>query len=78
MHHYSLETGSSRIEVSKGTYLTMLRRKPSTVKTLRKHKPISPTVFRKKTTKKQYTGVGRKLRKGKRVSEVFIQGMNGT
>jgi hypothetical protein len=65
--------------VSKGAYLTLLKRKSSSVKTLRKHKPISPSFHRKKTTKKILTrSLVRKADKGRKVNQVFLESINGT
>ena len=49
---YCVETEQGMLEVSKGVYLTILKRKCSTIKTLTKHKPINSHWNSKKTVKK--------------------------
>ena len=49
---YSIETISGTLELSKGAYLTMMKRKNSTIKTLCKSKPISHSNNLKQTLKK--------------------------
>ena len=61
---YCVETEQGVLEVTKGVYLTMLKRKCSTIKTLTKHKPINSHWNSKKTVKKlKIKGVGRNLQK---------------
>ena len=48
---YTIETGSGTIELTKGAYLTMLKRKSSVNKTLIKSKPISHYSNLKQTVK---------------------------
>ena len=54
---YCVETISGTLELTKGTYLTMLKRKESTVKTLAKTKPIA-RLTATRTVKKQGSTVG--------------------
>ena len=49
---YSVETQSGTLELTKGTYLTLLKRKSSGIKTLIKSKPISHISNNKNTVKK--------------------------
>ena len=49
---YCVQTISGTLELTKGTYLTMLKRKQSTIKTLIKSKPISRLTNSKQTVKK--------------------------
>ena len=49
---YSIETLQGTLELSKGAYLTMIKRKNSTIKTLCKSKPISHSNNFKPTLKK--------------------------
>ena len=64
MNHYCLDTGSGQIELSKGAYLTMLKRKLPTIKIVNKHKPINSHWCDKKTVKKPLVkSVGRSIRR---------------
>ena len=52
---YCVETRLGMLSVSKGVYLTMLKRKCSAIKTLTKHKMINSYLTSKKTVKKYKT-----------------------
>ena len=49
---YYVETKEGRLEVSKGVYLTMQKKKDSNLKTLQKHKKITSHATMKNTVKK--------------------------
>ena len=49
---YYVDTKEGRLEVSKGVYLTMLKKKDSNLKTLQKHKKIASHSTMKNTVKK--------------------------
>lgn len=52
MPHYCVETGEGYLELTKGAYLAMVRRKNSASKTLPKHKPINSHACLEGTVKK--------------------------
>lgn len=52
---YYVTTNSGKLELTKGAYLTLMKRKSSICKTLQKSKPISHSYKQnKKTIKKSY------------------------
>ena len=51
---YFIETQSGKLQLTKGTYLTLLKRKSSALKTLDKSKPLY-SAYNKKTIKKHYS-----------------------
>ena len=68
MGHYCVETNAGKLELSKGAYLTMLKRKGVPTKTLAKMKPISHCHEKKSTVKKPMVkslgrSINRSLRK---------------
>lgn len=71
MGHYCIETNSGKLELSKGAYLTMMKRK--TNKTLTKRKPITHFNEKKSTVKKhQGKHIGRSLKASKQ-NELVIK-----
>lgn len=53
---YYVTTNSGKLELTKGAYLTLMKRKNSICKTLQKSKPISQSYkSNKKTIKKSYS-----------------------
>ena len=64
MGYYCVETNSGKLELSKGAYLTMMKRK--TNKTLTKRKPIAHFNEKKSTVKKHMVkSVGRSIKNSK-------------
>jgi hypothetical protein len=54
---YCVTTNSGKLELTKGAYLTLMKRKSSICKTLQKQKPIINQSYKqsnKKTIKKSY------------------------
>jgi hypothetical protein len=79
MNHYSVDTGSGKIELSKGTYLTMMKRKLPAVRTLSKHKPISAITHagEKRTVKKpMIKSMGRSITRQARHQIMMLDGRN--
>ena len=71
---YLIETPQGMLEVTKGAYLTMLRRKCCPMRTLTKHKLISSQNMCKKTVKKiKIKNQGRHLEKKPRQKTVLLE-----
>jgi hypothetical protein len=74
MGHYCVETKAGKLEVSKGAYLTMMKRKNNAVKTLAKRKPISHYHEKKTTVKKPLVkSMGRSINRSLRQKELLIR-----
>ena len=64
MGHYCIETTEGKLELSKGAYLTMMKRKNT--KTLTKRKPIAHFNEKKSAVKKHMVkSMGRSLKNSK-------------
>lgn len=75
---YSIETASGSLELTKGTYLTLLRKKPSAIKTLIKSKPISHFSNNKNTVKKPLTkSYGRTSLRSSLRNEIVLKDKTG-
>lgn len=73
---YCVDTEAGPLELTKGTYLTMLRRKSSVTRTLTKTKPIAH-FHSKKTIKRPYARPGtRFLLRNQKLDEIHFRDRN--